>query len=86
LDERTLVPVVDVKHPIVAGDGEDREERRHEEADLELGLIAGAVGVPRRALDVAAPSVGSRLVQHVMVQRVGCTHIGVSLLRPSLRI
>jgi hypothetical protein len=42
LDERTLVPVVDVKHPIVAGDGEDREERRHEEADL--SLVSSLVG------------------------------------------
>jgi hypothetical protein len=83
-DERVLVPVVDVEHPVVAGDGEDGEEGRHEEADLELGLVAGRVGAPRRALDVAAPAVGPRLVQHlhggaVRVQRVGRARVGARL-------
>jgi len=75
-----------VEHPVVAGDGEDGEERRHVEADLELGLVAGRVGAPGRALDVAAApaAVGPRLVEHlhgavVGVERVGGARVGARL-------
>jgi len=82
-DERVLVVLVDVEHPVVAGDGEDGEEGRHEEADPELGLVAGRVGAPRRALDVAAAAVGPRLVEHphgaVRVERVGGARVGARL-------
>lgn len=82
--KRVLVILVDVEHPVVAGDGEYGEEGRHEEADLELGLVAGGVGAPRGALDVAAPPVGPRLVEHlhggaVRVQRVGGARVGARL-------
>ena len=87
-DERVLVGVVDVEHPVVADDGEDGEERGHVELDLELGLVAGGVGAVGGALDVAAAAVGPRLVQHLhgagaavgrRVERVGGTRVGAVL-------
>lgn len=82
-DERVLVVAVDVEHPVVAGDGDDGEEGRHVEADLELGLVAGRVGAPGGALDVAAAAVGPRLVEHldgaVRVERVGGARVGARL-------
>lgn len=73
-----------MEHPVVAGDGDDGEEGRHVEADLELGLVAGRVGAPRRALDVAAAAaVGPRLVEHlhgaVGAERVGGARVGARL-------
>lgn len=82
-DERVLVVVVDVEHPVVAGDGDDGEERGHVEPDLELGLVAGGVGAVGGALDVAAAAVGPRLIQHphgaVRVERVGGARVGAVL-------
>jgi hypothetical protein len=83
-DERVLVVAVDVEHPVVAGDGEDGEEGRHVEADLELGLVAGGVGAPGDALDVAAAAVGPRLVEDLdgavgRVERVGGARVGARL-------
>lgn len=72
-----------MEHPVVAGDGDEGEEGRHVEANLELGLVAGRVGAPGRALDVAAAPVGPRLVHHlhsaVRVQRVGGARVGARL-------
>lgn len=72
-----------MEHPVVAGDGEDREEGRHVEADPELGLVAVRVGARGRAFDVAAAAVGPRLVEHlhgaVRVQRVGGARVGARL-------
>jgi hypothetical protein len=84
-DERVLVGVVDVEHPVVADDGEDGEERGHVELDLELGLVAGGVGAVGGALDVSVAAVGPRLVEDLdgagggRVERVGGARVGAVL-------
>lgn len=64
-DEGVLILLIDIQHPVVPHDGEQRQERRQVEPDLQLGLVAVGIGLVRGPLDGVSLAVAPRLVEHV---------------------
>ncbi|KAM0939130.1 hypothetical protein DsansV1_C21g0167341 [Dioscorea sansibarensis] len=73
-NDRALIILIDEQYPVIPSNRDYRQERRHIELHLELCLIAGWIGLVRRALDIIPLAVGPRLVKHmnrsILVQRV----------------
>uniref|UniRef100_A0A1J3GUS8 Uncharacterized protein n=1 Tax=Noccaea caerulescens TaxID=107243 RepID=A0A1J3GUS8_NOCCA len=84
-DHGVLVIGIDIEHPVVAGDGNDWEERREVEPDFELGLVTLRIGLVGAALDETPLPSAPSLVQDVH-RAVGVKGVGGAGVDAVLRL